>query len=228
MHHPHGRRNQVSAGDADITEPLPQREGRPEQQLPRDQRQCREQQIHGAVAAGQRLKRKKPDREQQVASPAALEIAMQEGQRERDPLHRGHVQLAHANEARRCECENDTANKRAAHADVQTAREAGRRRPRTARTSAAPSDSSPSTMLPVSQMIGDEKNALPIRFSEYASVLAYGGRCSRRKCAAAGGETRRHPRPSVHIYTCASGTSPRMLVPGDNEKGRAITKVSTA
>ena len=32
----------------------------------------------------------------------------------------------------------------------------------------------PSTMLPVSQMIGAAKKALPIRFSEYASVFAYG------------------------------------------------------
>ena len=31
-----------------------------------------------------------------------------------------------------------------------------------------------STRLPVSQMIGAAKNALPIRFSEYASVLANG------------------------------------------------------
>ena len=64
---------------------------------------------------------------------AAFEIRMQERQRERDPLHGGHVQLTEPEEPRRREREDQAADEGAGDADVQPARQQDTRRCRRAR-----------------------------------------------------------------------------------------------
>jgi hypothetical protein len=72
------------------------------------------------MTARQGLQREAGDRKQQVAAPSAFQVRVQECERERDPLHGRHVQLAEAEEAGWGKREDQTADEGAGQGDVQT------------------------------------------------------------------------------------------------------------
>ena len=104
---PHRGRDQIRAGGAEIPQPLAEAaSGITERNMPGEQRDRREEQVRRAMSARERLQREEPDRQQQMRALACVEIRMQECERERNPLHRGQVQLAEAEKSRWREREN--------------------------------------------------------------------------------------------------------------------------
>ena len=132
----------------------------------------------------------------QIAAAAAIQIGMQEGERERHPLDHREVQLRKPQEPRRREGEHDAREKGGAHAQTEPAVPAARRRRRTAHTRRAPPRSSPeprcrSPTRPA-RKTSTRRSGSP---SRPACGIA-GNRCSRRTATAAARGARGHPRPA--------------------------------
>ena len=87
------------------------------------ERQQRQEQEQAAVSARDGLKREEGDGDEQVAPSATLQIGVDEGETEGDPLDRREVELRQAREARRREGEDHAGDEGAGGRDPELARE---------------------------------------------------------------------------------------------------------
>ena len=135
---PSHRREQQGAGHAHVAKPPERRQRFAQRGAIDQQHEDGQSQEHRTMAAGQRLQGEEQDGQAQVAGPSVLEVGVDESQRKRHPLHRRQVMLAHAEEARRREREDDPAHGRAVRSNAELARQQPCAQRRTAHGSAAP------------------------------------------------------------------------------------------
>ncbi len=105
--------DQEGAGKSGVAQPFDWTERPTERRAPRHEQSRREREEHAAVPTGQCLQAKERAGPPQVASLAEVQIRVQECQTKRNPLNRGEVKLADAEEPWRREGENQAGEHRA-------------------------------------------------------------------------------------------------------------------